>query len=642
MLHKLFGLGLAVCALACAGPGRAADPELVSPSAADFGARPVLLAPQLAPDGLHVAAEGLIEGKPVVLLVDISGPQRRVNPVSLPEGHQIEWMRWAGPERLLVSVSRKADLMGDEVRMTRLVELDLGSGKVRFVGPSQQGVDGDDVIFVDRAGAFLLLSTQPTIYDYPAVFRVDLSTGKSERIVTPREHVWAWYADSTGAVRAGMGIDGAEWWLLYRQKDGEMFKRTVSINGNRGEDSNVSEFFLVAGSDQGYAVATAKSGRLALFRYDFLKDDLGELVYEHPSVDIDTFDIDQAGAVKGVFLTDEHAETIWYDPVLKHQQERIDRALPGLVNRIVSVSEDKMRMMVWSGAADRPGDYLLLDRKTGEMALFAQPYSQLTDKRLSTVKPVRYKARDGLEIRGYLTLPAGRDPKGLPLIVMPHGGPYIRDELSFDPQAQYLASRGYAVLQPNFRGSTGFGRNFVEKGTGQWGRAMQDDLDDGVKWLAGEGVIDPKRVCIMGGSYGGYAAQWAAVRNPEIYRCAISFAGVSDLASQLRFSRGSFIASRYFRNWRERIQGTKDFDLDQISPLRLAARMTVPILIAHGTEDDTVPISQSRRLHGALTQLGRPHDYVEYKGEGHGFDNPANATDFYTRIGAFLDKHNPP
>ncbi|MEZ0242082.1 MAG: alpha/beta hydrolase family protein [Sphingomonas sp.] len=641
-MPKAFRLLIAACALLGGAAANAADPELTVPGAADFGARPIISAPRIAPDGMHVAAEGLAGGKPVLLMIDISQPQRRVNPISIPKGHTIEWMRWAGKSRLLVSVSRATTLMEEEVRMTRMIELDLETGQVRFVGPAQQGVDGDDVMFVDPAGAYLLMSTQPTIYDYPAVFRVDLANGRAKQLIAPRDHVWAWFADANGAVRVGMGIDGAKWWLLYREKDSGAFVQTVSVNANRGEDSNIAEFVPVPGSDQGYAVATNRAGRLALFRYDFKKDALGELVYEHPVVDIDTFDLDDTGALSGIFLTDEHSESLWYDPVLKRQQERIDRAMPGMVNRIVSVSQDKMRMLIWSGSEQQPGEYRLLDRKTNTLDLFAQPYDKLAGKRFSPVKPVRYKARDGLEIRGYLTLPAGRDPKNLPLIVMPHGGPYVRDELAFDLWAQYLASRGYAVLQPNFRGSTGFGRAFVEKATGQWGRGMQDDLDDGVKWLAGDGVIDPKRVCIMGASYGGYAAQWAAIRNPEIYRCAISFAGVSDLASQLRFSRSSFIASRYFRNWRERIQGAKDFDLDQISPLRLASRLTIPILIAHGTDDSTVPINQSRRLHSALQAAGRPHDYVEYKDEGHGFDSAVNATDFFTRVGVFLDKHNPP
>jgi dipeptidyl aminopeptidase/acylaminoacyl peptidase len=197
------------------------------------------------------------------------------------------------------------------------------------------------------------------------------------------------------------------------------------------------------------------------------------------------------------------------------------------------------------------------------------------------------------------------------------------------------------VLQPQFRGSTGFGRDQVEKGEGQWGRGMQDDIDDGVRWLAAQGVADPGRVCIMGASFGGYAAMWAAVRNPELYRCAISFAGISDIAGQLRFDRPGFESGRSFKGWQSRIQGNRGFELQSISPLFQVARLRTPILIAHGAEDDNVPVIQSVQLHNALDKLGRPHEFVIYPGEGHGLDNPANEADFLNRVGAFLDKNNP-
>ncbi len=393
---------------------------------------------------------------------------------------------------------------------------------------------------------------------------------------------------------------------------------------------------------RGYAIADGKTGHFALYRYDFKADQLGELVYENPAVDIDDFTLARDGSLLGIYYTDDRAEIAWFDPELKKLQARIDRALPGAINRVVSVSEDKNRLLIWTGAADDPGAYYLYDRTTNHMSVLAAPYDQMRGKQLAAMQTVKYKARDGLEIPAYLTLPAGKESAtGLPLVVMPHGGPFARDEWSYDPWVQYLASKGYAVLQPNFRGSTGFGRKFVESGTGQWGRGMQDDIDDGVKWLAGKGTIDAKRVCIMGASFGGYAAMWAAVRNPEMYRCAISFAGVSDVASMLRYDRKSFSAPRYFRNWRGMVQGDKSFELDQISPIKAVERMTVPILLAHGADDDNVPLYQSKRLHEALLKLGRAHEYVVYPGEGHGFTQPEHSIDFLTRVGAFLDKYNP-
>ena len=238
-----------------------------------------------------------------------------------------------------------------------------------------------------------------------------------------------------------------------------------------------------------------------------------------------------------------------------------------------------------------------------------------------------------------MTLPAGREAKGLPLIVMPHGGPFARDDWGYDPWVQYLADRGYAVLQPNYRGSTGFGRAFVEKGNGEWGRGMQDDVDDGVDWLAAQGVADPRRVCIMGASYGGYAAMWAATHPSSRYRCAISFAGISDVAAQLAYDHKTF-EERDYRAWRHRIQGDAS-SVDVLSPLARIDALRVPILIAHGTADDTVPADQSVRLHQALSRLGRPHDYVAYEGQGHTLEGPRDNADFLTRVGKFLEAHNP-
>jgi dipeptidyl aminopeptidase/acylaminoacyl peptidase len=260
---------------------------------------------------------------------------------------------------------------------------------------------------------------------------------------------------------------------------------------------------------------------------------------------------------------------------------------------------------------------------------------------MSPVKPVRYQARDGLGIPGYLALPIGREAKNLPLIVMPHGGPFARDSYAFDPLVQMLTSRGYAVLQPNFRGSTGYGRDFAERGYGEWGEKMQDDLDDGVRWLAADGTIDPKRVCIFGASYGGYAALWGGIRNPEIYRCAASFAGVTDIRAMLKYDAKGILASRYSKQWRQRVEGEEKRDLAAVSPLQQAARLDVPVLIAHGEQDSNVPVDQSRKLVAALKARKAPVYAAFYPTAGHGFDSSANQLDFMKRLEAFLEVHNP-
>lgn len=613
---------------------------LTKPTAADFGALPFMNFPEMSPDGSRMAARGHVDGRTVMIVSTLSATQTTSVALPLFPDHQLDWYRWAGNGKLLVSISRLSDFQGEEVRVTRVVVMDIATRKTFMAGPKTQGVDGDDVIYVDPDGAYMLLSTQATVYDYPSVHRIELATGKSRQIVAQSEYVWRWFTDKSGVVRGGVGHQNGNWWVVYRSGGEGPFKRTIQRKAGGG-GTEVDRFEPMAGQDGGYAVATSPAGRFALYRYDFRTDALGEMVYENPSVDIDDYDIAADGKLRAIYYTDEHGMIEWFDPALKAFQARLNKALPGSIVRIVSSNRDRTRYLVWAGASDDPGRYFMFDKTTNVMSLAFAPFDRLADKQLATMKPVRYKARDGLEIRGYLTLPPGRDPKKLPMVVMPHGGPFARDQLGYDPWAQFLASKGYAVLQPNFRGSTGFGKAFVERGVGAWGRGMQDDIDDGVAWLAGSGIADAKRVCIMGASFGGYAAMWAAARNPDIYRCAISFAGISDVGAMLRYDRKQFSAPRYFSDWRDRVAGDKSFQLDQISPVRAIDRMTVPILIAHGSKDSNVPMSQSRRLHDALIKAGKAHDYVIYEGEGHGFEKPENSIDFLERVGRFLDLHNP-
>jgi dipeptidyl aminopeptidase/acylaminoacyl peptidase len=287
------------------------------------------------------------------------------------------------------------------------------------------------------------------------------------------------------------------------------------------------------------------------------------------------------------------------------------------------------------------GDKKINDRKAGRMDPIAQPFTRLANVALAPVSAVHYAARDGLSLPAYLTMPLHRGDKALPLVIMPHGGPFARDDWEYDPFVQFLANRGYVVLQPQFRGSTGYGKAFVEKGYGQWGRKMQDDVDDGVDWLVKSGKVDPRRVCIMGASYGGYAALWGAIRNPEKYRCAISFAGVTDIDAILRYDRRSFSAPRYFKRWQTKIAGEDKIDLDTVSPLAQAARLTIPVLIAQGEKDTTVPPRQAHQMVAALTRAHANLESVFYKEEAHGFSKPENMADFLRRMDAFLHKHNP-
>jgi dipeptidyl aminopeptidase/acylaminoacyl peptidase len=608
-----------------------------------FGAFASYGSPEISPDGKRVVAVALVGQQKAVIVYDIDGDSNRFTRIDLGEKFDVAALRWAGNRRVLISVFGTTKVMGLEVPVTRLMLRDLDTRELKALGGGKVGgLFGGDIVFVDPAGAYVLLAAQRSFFESPSVLRVDLATLKSTQIAAAHPGVWSWYADPAGVVRAGLGSDLDSWWLYYREREGQGFRK---IKGKRSAAlslTNLETLIPIASSDKGYAIANKTTGRYGVYRYDFATDTLGEPVFEHARVDVDSIVRSQrTGEPDAVLYTDERERIAWLDEGMKAIQVRIDKVLPGRSNRIVSRDGTDNRMVVRSTGGSDPGTYYLYDHSRRTLDVLAKAYDALDGKTLAPVEPVSYPARDGLPIPSYLTKPIGRGDKGLPLIVMPHGGPFVRDTSAYNPWVQFLANRGYAVLQPNFRGSTGYGKAFVDAASGEFGRKMQDDLDDGVRWLVARGVVDPKRVCIMGASYGGYAAMWAAARNPDIYRCSISLAGVSDIRSMLHYDPSSWIARRYYRDWRDRIRGDSKFDLEKVSPLAFARDIRIPILLAHGKDDTRVPPSQSTKLHEALEKARRPHEYVLYPDEGHGFTKPADSVDFLKRVERFLAEHNP-
>jgi dipeptidyl aminopeptidase/acylaminoacyl peptidase len=643
MKGLLRGVGAAILMGLAPAAGDAAAPASIPVEA--FGALPFIGAPKISPDGHYVVAESVVDKKKALVLADLTAPDYGLRTLAIPEKVEVLSTRWAGSRRVLMTLLVPQRQNGDDFSVVRLFMYDMDTSSMKALGGDRVGgLFGGDVVFVDPAGAYILFAAQPSLFEAPAVLRVDLATGVSKQVVSPHPGVWSWYADRNGVVRAGLGRENNNWFLYYRERaDADLRKIAKVKDPKQGSMLDVEELIPSPNSDKGYVIANKATGRWGVYRYDFITDTVGEPVYENPQVDVDQDGVTvspRTGEIDSVEYVDDRARVFWLEPTMKAVQARLDRALPNMVNRIVSRDASDRMMVVSSSSASDPGSYYVFDRTKGELRQFARPYSELDSATLSPVKPVHYAARDGLSIPAYLTLPAGREAKGLPLVVLAHGGPYLRDKGEYDPWVQFLASRGYAVLQPNFRGSTGYGKAFVDAAAGEWGRKMQDDLDDGVRWLAEQGTVDPKRVCIMGGSYGGYAAMWAAVRNPDVYRCAISFAGISDLSSMLRYDASEVIPTRYYRDWRDRIGKDKE-DLQAVSAVRRAADIHIPIMIAHGKKDHRVPVSQSVRLHEALEKAGRVHEYVLYPEEGHGFEKVEDSVDFLKRVEAFLGRYNP-
>jgi dipeptidyl aminopeptidase/acylaminoacyl peptidase len=264
-------------------------------------------------------------------------------------------------------------------------------------------------------------------------------------------------------------------------------------------------------------------------------------------------------------------------------------------------------------------------------------YPALADAPLGEVRSLSYKARDGTSIPAYLTLPPGAAQKNLPLVVLPHGGPEARDEYEFQWWPQFLATRGYAVLQPQFRGSTGYGDAFRRAGYGQWGGLMQDDVTDGVKAMIEQGIADPKRVCIVGASYGGYAALAGAAFTPDLYRCAVSVSGVSDLPAMLGTERTqSGDESNSVAYWKESIGSPYDKNVIERSPARAAQQVRIPILLIHGLDDTVVPIAQSETMARELDKAGKPYSFVKLTGEDHWMSRAETRLEIMKEIEKFL------
>lgn len=607
---------------------------------ADLAKLPEFSDAKLSPDGTRVLYRRRADGEEQVAY-RVIGEQRSFG-FSVPEQVDLNWSRWAGNNFILVSVGRSTTFMGEEAYKSLLLLHDITSGTTSIISRKGQGLEGDDVLFVDPDGRYLLLSIQRTIYDYPSVFRVSLPDGKMTEIVKPREPVWEWYADDSGIVRAGIGWESRRMKFFYRRTADESFAMIGAVKA--GDDDAFFDIAkVVSGSDEGYVLSDEKTGRQALYKFNYRTREIGDLVYGNDQYDIDDYWLNPGGTkLEGVSFTDDRDRVEWFDADSKALQAQIDRAVPNLQAWVTSRSRDNQRLLILGTAPDDPGVYFLLDRKTREMAILAARQAGVPPEMLAETKAVRYKARDGKEIPAYLTLPKGRAAKDLPLIIYPHGGPYgVRDKLEYDPQVQLLANRGYAVLQPNYRGSGGYGTSFGDAGIGQIGRAMQDDLDDGMDWLVGQGIADKARVCVVGASYGGYAAMWAVIRNPERYRCAASFAGVADWASMLKYDR-RYLTKQANARWQSRVTGDGELNLEAVSPTPQAARLTRPLLIAHGEDDSNVPVSQSKKLVAALKKAGNGNfDFVTYAGEGHGFSDPANQKDWLDRLDAFLAKYNP-
>lgn len=536
---------------------------------------------------------------------------------------------WKGSDILLYA----KDFKGDE--NFHVVAVDVRSGAVSDLTPYPGARAGIADELYDDPDHILIAHNRRDAQSFD-VYRVNVRSGEELPVAENPGNIVAWHTDHHGRVRAATMSDGLETTLLYRETEADDFRPLITTDFR----DTVSPELFTFDDRRLYALSNRGRDCLALVIIDPDSPDDEQLVFDVDGVDLDGVGYSRLRHVltAAVYQTDR-VKYHFFDQLTAERHLRVSEALPGYEITLQSSSRDERKFIVAAYNDRTPGSRYIYDEDTGTLTKLADINPSLPEHDMAEVRPIQYTTRDGLLIHGYLTLPKGRPPQGLPCIVNPHGGPWARDGWGFNPEAQFLANRGYCVLQMNFRGSTGYGRKFWEAGFGQWGLAMQDDITDGVQWLINQGIADRNRIAIYGGSYGGYAVLSGITRTPELYAAAVDFVGVSNLFTFLN------TIPPYWKPLLEkmyRMVGHPEKDrerLEATSPALNADGIRTPLFIAQGANDPRVNKDESDQMVAALRSRGVDVEYMVKDNEGHGFHNDENKFEFYERMEAFLSQH---
>lgn len=606
-----------------------------------FAQAPGFALAALSPDGAAISyVEHPADRQTVVLRTLHDAVERRTLEVQ-PKRERIRWCDWASSTQVLCGTISPVHAPDRITEQTHLYVIDRLSGGVRELNSRLEDPVRDQVIdFSAGASGRVLLQHDPAGRGYPEVAELDIASGVLRRVVRSHPPVRRWMSDGRGTVRLGIGYgDGKGSLHVRRGKGGDwsmLFEQSLADVDAVGP--------LALGVANELYVLKHHQGRAALFRLDLDSDRLAaSLLFADPLYDVaGPIALDpQTGALLSVQYVDEHEQLHFFDDAEAQRVAWLDARLPDAVNVIVDRSADGRHLLVRSTSDANPPSLYLFDSLKFTLALIGHQYPQLENRALAPMRPFIYRARDGQRIPAYLTMTeramteramaANDAARGLPAVVLPHGGPETRNLKTFDPLVQFLAAQGYAVLQMNFRGSLGYGAGFAAAGVGQWGGIIHNDITDGTRWLVEQGIADPTRVCIAGVSFGGYAALLGAARESEWYACVASFAGVADL---MAFSQYTARLQDHDL-WRERL-GADQRALWQMSPMARIHAIETPVLLMHGRSDPVVPVSQARRFARALRNAGKEHRFIERSDCDHDMSVDSCRMAFFVELGKFL------
>jgi dipeptidyl aminopeptidase/acylaminoacyl peptidase len=581
----------------------------------DFFRNPEQTGFKLSPDGEYISFLQLFQNR-MNLYIQKRGAKEALR-ITAETKRDIADYFWKGNNHLIYS---------DE--NYHLVVIDRGGGNMKDLTPfpGVRAVIGDVLKEDDTTVLVGLNKRDPKVFD---IYRVNVLTGALKLIAENPGNITGWMPDHQGKLRIAVTSDGVKTNLLYRDTEEQPFRTVLTTNFQE----NLKPCLFTSDNKYLYAISNLGRDRAALVKYDIARAKEMEVIFSHPQVDVRGLSYSpKFQKLVSAYYSTWKTELKSFDPHFNSIYHKLQRLLPDKEIAIKSSNRDEDSFIIRTYSDRSLGGYYLYETSRDQLTKLCEISPWLNEAALCPMLPISYKSRDGLTIHGYLTLPKGKPGKNLPVVVSPHEGPWSRNHWGFNPEVQFLANRGYAVLQVNYRGSTGYGRKFWEASFKQWGKKMQDDISDGVHWLIRKGIADPQRIAI----YGGYATLAGITFTPDLYACGIDYVGISNLFTFMKSMRP------YWKPMLYKMVGDPQKDaalLHSASPVFHTDQIKVPLLVVQGAKDPRVNINESDQIVAALRKRGIPVEYLVKENEGHGFRNEENRFEFYEAVEKFLAKN---
>ena len=621
-------------------------------TAENFGTLANIQTLKLSPDGTKIAALVNIDGKYTLLTKKLGAKGNKDSYLTDFDKGKFNWFEWANNERLLISVRFPSKRFNQKAMETRLIsqnwdttdQIDMNESHAKKIKKARQAKNykkvftsqiQDNVInFLPDDPDHVLMVMDGVDYWQNDVFKVNVYTSKETAVQRSRNMVRRWLSDSDGVVRAGFGYKDRERnisEIIYRESEDASWRTIESYDNRHGG----ARFFPVGFTNDPNIlyVSVIENGVLAYYTWDLKQNKALDKLLPGVNNQVDGIEFNADGSVQSVNYYDEYYRTAFLDKTLSDIHRQLEQMAPGEIISLETWSADKSKLIFLLTSPQRPGDYYYYDVKKNDLKFYGKKYPDIDQTKLAAMNSLTFKARDGLEIPVYVSVPVGAEPANLPTVVLVHGGPHARDVWGYDEWVQFLTTRGYAVLQVNFRGSDGFSQDYYLKGYGQWGEGMLNDVIDGTKWLVENGISDPKKLCVMGGSYGGYAALQTTVIEPDLFKCSVAFAPVADMDDYM----GEKSYSYFFDNMKFYVSESEDYSA--ISPYSNVEKIKTPIMVAHGAQDRRVLVNLSRNFKNRMERNDKSIEYVEFEDGDHFLSLQHNKQDFFKRAEAFLARY---